>query len=232
MTRVWGTFSVIWRTGYCDEERVRWFGRYFRHYCLEGATTRANDNPYMLAHVRNPDFADGVQEWTLEPAAKDGIKAGQAKQFDKLVGRYYRGPDTFLTTRRDAQRPNVFSQPIRDLQPGRLYSVKMFTGDYDDLVAGRSRKQVHPVRLEIAGGTLLDGARHQYQTPFPTRKELKPFSEKKPFWLNYHWRVFRANETTGMLRVSDWKNAEQPGGPAGQQLLYTFVEVKPYLNDE
>jgi hypothetical protein len=221
----------IWRSGYCDEERVRWFGRYFRHYCLEGRVDRANDAPYMLTHIWNPDFVDGLKGWTLQPAAADGIRAEQRENFGKFIGRYYRGPDTFAVTRRQADRPNVLSQTIGDLKPGRLYSVKLFTGNYGDLVEGKSRKEVHSVSIEIRRAQLLEGDRYRYQCPFPTRGVSDQFDSKHPFWLNYHWRVFRATGTTAELRLSDWKSPDQPGGPAGRQLLYTFVEVKPYLEE-
>ena len=221
----------IWRTGYCDEERLRWCGRFFRHYCLEGNTNRVSDDPYMLTHIQNPDFVDGPKGWTLQPAAAESITAGRREQFGKFIGRYYRGPDTFLVTKREKERPNVFSQEIRDLKPGRLYSVKMFTGDHGDLLAGKSREEVHPVSLAIDGGELIKDERHSYQTAFPTRDQLDPFTEAKPFWLNYHWQVFRATGPTATLRISDWKTPERPGGPVGQQILYTFVEVKPYLEE-
>ena len=221
----------VWRTGYSDEERVRWFGRMFRHYCIEGRTGRANPHPYLLGHIRNPDFAEGAAGWTLEPAAEGSIEAGEREGFGKFIGRYYRGPDTFLVTRRQAERPNVFSQEIRGLQAGRLYSVKMFTGDHGALVEGASRREVHPVSLEVLGAQALPGPRHSYQTPFPTRSRMDGFTDREPFWLNYHWQVFRATGVTATLRISDWRSPQDPGGPEGAELLYTFIEVKPYLAD-
>ncbi len=220
----------IWRTGYCDEERLRWCGQFFRHYCLEGRTDRVSDHPYMLTHIQNPDFVDGLKGWKVEAAAKDSITAGNQDGFGKFMGRYYRGPNTFLVTKRQKERPNVFSQEIRGLDSGQLYSVKMFTGDYGDLLEGKSRGAVLPVALTIEGVELLEDPTHSYQTPFATKHEQKPF-DKKPFWLNYHWQVFRAKGPTATLRVSDWESPTEPGGPVGQQILHTFVEVKPYLED-
>jgi len=219
----------IWRSGYCDEERVRWFGRFFRHYCIEGNTGRVTGDPYLLTHIANPDFTDGTEGWTLNPASEGSIAARERDQFGKLLGRHYRGPDTFLWTKRDAARPNTFSQRIRGLSPGRLYSVKMFSGDYGAFAEGRSEEQVHPVSLDINGCDLLEGSEYQYQVPFPTRARMGEFTRQHPFWLNYHWHVFRAAAPTAMLSISDWKAAEEPGGPAGQELLYTYIEVKPYL---
>src|SRR5207249_1056322 len=48
--------------------------------------------------------------------------------------------DTFLWMKRSDKGPNTFSQTIKHLQPGRLYSMKMFSCDYDDLM-NRIKKQ-------------------------------------------------------------------------------------------
>jgi len=43
--------------------------------------------------------------------------------------------------------------------------------------------------------------------------------------------VFRALGTTAKLTISDWIDATDPGGPIGQEILYNFVEVQPYIED-
>ncbi len=53
---------------YCDEENVRWQGKLFRHYILEGNTTHLSTDPYVLSHIQNPDFEDGTTGWTIHPA--------------------------------------------------------------------------------------------------------------------------------------------------------------------
>ncbi len=219
----------IWRSGYCDEERLRWFGRLFRHYALEGATTRLGSDPYLLTHIENPDFAEGLKGWEVSLAHEGSVFATAEKGFGKFIGRYYRGPDSFLVTRRDPEKPNVIRQVVRHLEPGRLYSIKMFTGDYGAFQRGESVRTLHAVSLEIQGAATLSGQRYRYQQAFPTREKLGPFTGDRPFWLNYHWLVFRATAPTAELVISDWKSPEEPGGPQDQTLLYTFVEVKPYL---
>ena len=49
--------------------------------------------------------------------------------------------------------------------------------------------------------------------------------------MNYHRLVFRAKDTTAKLTISDWADATTPGGPIGQEILYNFVEIQPYLED-
>ena len=49
--------------------------------------------------------------------------------------------------------------------------------------------------------------------------------------MNYHWLLFRAGSTTARLVVSDWLSDDKPGGPIGQELIYNFIEIQPYLED-
>jgi hypothetical protein len=42
--------------------------------------------------------------------------------------------------KRNQNGPNTFSQTIKDLQPGRLYSMKMFSCDYEDLTNPKAKK--------------------------------------------------------------------------------------------
>ena len=47
--------------------------------------------------------------------------------------------DTFLWMKRSEKSPNTFSQEIKNLEPGRLYSLKMFSCDYQDLINARKK---------------------------------------------------------------------------------------------
>ena len=58
---------------------------------------------------------------------------------------------------------------------------------------------------------------------------LGKFDHSYPFYMNYHWRVFRANAATAQLTVSDWATPTDPGGPEGQEIVYNFLELQPYL---
>lgn len=221
----------IWRTGYTDEERVRWVGRFFAHYGIEGNTHRVTADPYMLTHIANPDFTEGLSGWTVDAASEGSIEASSYKGYGSLQGRHYRGNDTFALLRRSAERPNVLSQTIGGLQAGRLYSVKLFSADYGELQAGRSSKTVHPMSVVIEGGELIEGTKYQYQEAFPSRARIGEFTPENPLYLNLHWHVFRATGTTATLRISDWRAPNDPGGPADQALMVNFVEVKPFLPD-
>ena len=47
--------------------------------------------------------------------------------------------------------------------------------------------------------------------------------------MNYHQRVFRAKAGEAKLTVSDWAAGKEPRGPVGQELIFNFLEVNPFL---
>ena len=221
----------MWHSGYSSDELLRFIGRAYRHYGIDGSTDRLLDDPLILPHVRNPNFTAGTAGWTVVPAEPNSVQPREREGFAKLQGCYYRGDDTFLWTKRSAARPNVFSQEIRQLDPGRLYSMKLFTGDYQDLTAEVSAKKRHTVSITLDNVELLQGRKKSFQVLIATRKRDGEFSRSNPFWWNYHWRVFRARAATAHLTVSDWKSLTGPGGPIGQELIHNFIEVQPYMPD-
>ena len=221
----------IWRSGYTDEERMRWMWKMFEHYCIQGRRDRVSSAPYELTHIKNPDFTEGLECWTVDASGEGTVRAGHHTGYGKLQGRYYRGNDTFCVMKRNAGRPNTISQTISGLQVGRTYSVKLLSADYGELVGGSSVKAVHPMAVTIDGAELVEGTKYQYQEPYSTRGRLGGFTDQNPLWINMHWHVFRATGTSATLKICDWISPNEPGGPDGRELAINFVEVKPYLMD-
>lgn len=216
-----------------DEEIIRWGGRLLRHYCIEGRTDRFSQDPYKLMHVRNPDLADGLAHWTLEPAGADSITHGCLKDLFWIEGRFTREKqaDTCLITRRDAARPNRFSQEIEGLTPGRLYSIKMCTGDYDDIEQGRSaRKKIH-FSVTTENAEELPQPRGDFIYTGTKWHQGRGFDRKNEGWFNNHLRVFRAKGTSARLVVSDWESQTEPGGPIGQKVLFSGIRIEPYYRE-
>jgi len=211
-----------WTSGYADEEAMRWVGRLFRHYAIEGRTEMLSKDPLMLTHLKNPDFNEDIKGWTIKPAEKGSIEVKDYLDYCSVEGRVEaatatRG-HTFLTMRRSSNRPNIFSQQIRNLQTGRLYCLKMFTADYRDLIEAKLNKQKHVVKIEIDDVEVdLDKC---FQYIFASR-----------ICVNYHRLIFRAKGNTAMLKLSDWASEKEPGGPIGQELIYNCIEIQPYLEN-
>jgi hypothetical protein len=222
--------------GYADEETVRWAARLYRHYGIEGHTallSRSLGFKYRLDHLENPDFADGTKAWTVEPAEPGSAEASAMQGYGWLQGRYPRTSrgDTFLWAKRGAQKPNLVSQELKNLQPGTLYSLKTVTADYQELQRGKSVRQTHAVSLAVEGVTVLPGKSFQHVMANNYAHPLGAFNEQNQAWMNYHFRVFRATGPTAKLVLSDWASPGAPGGPAGQELMFNFIEVQPYLEE-
>ena len=87
------------------------------------------------------------------------------------------------------------------LEPGRLYSLKLYTGDYQNLIRGLTVKESNAVSIAIEGGECLPD--QSFQSPFHSCFAAGAFTRTKRAWLNYHWRVFQATAPTGKLVISD-----------------------------
>ena len=55
------------------------------------------------------------------------------------------------------------------------------------------------------------------------------FNAQNPYYLNYHQVVFRAQEETAELQLSDWMSSDEPGGPAGEEQIWNFIQIQPYV---
>ncbi len=218
------------------EEYVRCAGQLFRHYGLEGNTERLGDDPYNVSHIKNGDFYEGTDGWQIEVAEAGSIKVRSHVGYGRLEGRYpyFAYTETpVLWTRRSAERPNVFSQQIKNLEPGRLYSVRVNTGDYLELIKGKSVEEEHAISIEIDNAELVTD---WYENDVGVGKlrimaayQAKPFGADNRYYLNQHRRVFRATAPTATLIISDWADENNPGGSIGQELVFNFIQVKPYV---
>jgi len=233
----WGTYGLMtYLASYADEETNRWVAHLFRHYGIEGQTAPATQDPYDLDHVRNGDFVRGTEGWTLSPADKDSIRTVRAPRLGWLEGRYppTSEGDTAILLVRSARKPNVISQEIRNLTPGRLYALRMFSADYDEYLSGKSERAVHAVSVKLDGVQVLPGAKNSFQFPIANcySHHYGKFDDKNSYWMNYYWRVFRADGNAGKITISDWSSDDAPGGPVGQKLMLNYISVQPYYPPE
>lgn len=211
---------------YADEESLRYAHKLFRHYCIEGKRSRLNNDPYCLPHITNPDFADGLDGWQIEPAREGSIATGKMDGFSWLEGRYPRTRmgDTFCSMTRSSEKPNRVCQKIKRLTPGKLYSVKAISGDLDQL------EKVHelPFSIEVQGAEMLDEYRLKFTCPTCYGHYVEPYSKDRCPRFDFHRVVFRARTQKAELIISDWSGPNEPGGAEGQRTAFNFVEVQPF----
>ena len=235
-----GLFGVHWWfSGYSNEDLLRWESALYRHYCIEGKTELLSKQfgwTYMLDHIKNPDFFKGLENWTVTPAAQDSMMAKYLERYAQIENRYWmKGvyPDdpagnTYLWTERKANAPNVASQEIENLVPGKVYTVQMITADYQDIINGRSEKKQHAVTLGVEGAEIVpNGSYASVAVSSPWSHEQLPF-KNGPAWFNHHQVMFRATGKTAKLTISDWASPSTPGGAIGQQFMINYLQLQPY----
>ena len=222
-----------WTSTLADEETVRFVGKLYRHYAIEGRTNLMTSDPLFPTHVQNADFEKGTEGWTVRPAEEGSIAVKSFSRYGRIEGRYMglgrpADPehigDTFLWMRRSEKQPNTFSQTIRGLKPGRLYSMTMLSCDYDDLVNPKARK---PVDVKLSVQVVIDGVELDAKRSFNEVYSSSP-EPAIPVCITYHRRVFRAKAETAGLTVSDWEREGESGPPRGQEQAFNFVEIQPY----
>ena len=213
-------------SSYADEEVLRWAHRLFRHYCIEGRRNRFSNDPYHLPHLENPDFTEGLSEWQIAPAEQGSIQAKNMSGYSWLQGRYPHTSqgDQFAWFKRSSKGSNMISQKIRELDPSRLYSLKLISADLQNL----AKKQQLALSIKIDNVDLVDKYCFQFVYPSNYAHELGPYNRQNPAWMNYHRIVFKPKSTTAFLHISDWIAATDPGGPVGQELIFNFIEVQPF----
>lgn len=225
--------AMCYKSARQSEEIVRWTGKLYRHYCIEGKTTLLSTDPYVLTYLKNPDFDEGLKDWTLNPAGEGSIYAEKMEKYGNFQGRWAVNDGTgdhFLVTKRSAIKPNTFSQTIKNLTPGRFYTFRMYTGDYSGIKKGSTPRVKHPVSIGIEGAKISKRVQHVYYSR--DSKLIKPFSRKNVCWFNFHWVLFKATSPEAKLIISDWVNKKNPGGAAGQETAFNFMQVQPYFSQK
>lgn len=222
-----------WTSLLADEETVRFVGKLYRHYAIEGRTNLLTHDPLFLTHIQNADFENGTNGWTLHSAEAGGIAVKSFARYGRIEGRFMglgrpADPehigDTFLWMKRSEKGPNTFSQTIKDLQPGRLYSLKMFVSDYNDLITPKPKKieETKSIATVTIDGVDVDAAQ-SFTEVYASNPE-----PKIPVCITYHWKIFRAKTSSASLTVSDWASPNQPAAPFGQEQAFNFIEIEPY----
>ena len=149
-------------------------------------------------------------------------------KFSWLEGRYpeTRQGDTFCWMKRSAKQPNRVSQTIKALEPGRLYSIKLISADLQHL----DRAEKLPLSITVSDAEILPGHSFQFVYPSSYSHEVPPYTKDHPAHFNFHRLVFRTNSTTADLAITDWASPTERGGPEGQETVFNFVEVQPFVD--
>ena len=212
---------------YADEESLRYAHRLFRHYAIEGHRQPLSGAPYRLDHLSNPDFARGLEGWTVEAAEPGAVDTRTMDGYSFLQGRYPRTPqgDHFCWMKRSESAANRVRQTLRGLQPGQLYSLKLIAADLGQLDV----PQTVSLNVQMAGADILGefGLEHTYPSNYA--HTVEPYNREHPAYFTLRRVVFRPAADTAGLTISDWGEDGAALGPAGRESTFNFIEVQPFL---
>jgi hypothetical protein len=223
----WGTYGLmLYHTSYSDEEILRWVCNLFRHYGIEGETKPATTDPYKSPHSANGDFVEGTNGWNITPAEPDSVRTVLKRGLSLMQTRYGSSAgENGLVTVRSAKEPNIITREITDLQPGRLYTFRMMTCDYENM----SKEEKHAVSVKLENVSLIPGKSFSHLFHNPGWGTFPPYDgQKNKAWMNYHWYLFRAEGKTARMTITDWAGDDEPGGRIDQELMFNYIQVHPY----
>ena len=223
----------IYTSGHTDEETLRWICRLMRYYAVEGnkeLLSKKYGYKYIPGIIVDCDFAKKTAHWNCVPAEPDSIKFETLDGYGLVQVRYSIQNsaipgDSVLVTRRSSKAPNKISQPLKGIEPGKLYSVQFVVADYAGIKGKESKSAKYTFKANIEGGQIIP----EKSLCCPTTREAA--LGKNKFFANYQRIVFRATSDKPVLIFSDWADDKHPGGPEGQELAVNFVRVLPYFEE-
>lgn len=225
-----------WIARYTNTETLLWMTELYKHYCIEGKKNLLSEEygfVYNLPYIKNPDFIFGLNSWELKPVTKTSIKVESLSGWGFARGSCNTIPDgdAFVVMDIDPQEPNVVSQTIKNLVPGKLYSAEMYSADYQDIIAGKRMKKFNSISLKIDGAEVVEDL--TYVKQFQSDHSMPLFQRGKRKdgpCLNFHYVVFKALSETAKITIIDRPDKSIANEVTMQkQVLFNFVQVQPYF---
>lgn len=212
---------IPWTAQYADTDALQWTYRLMRHYCIEGNSEPLTTDPYELRHIRNGDFTDGLEGWTVEAAEEGSIRSDHILDYGWIQGRYWKTStgDRFARITRSAQGGNALRQTIRGLEPGRRYVAKLHALD----IAHWNNREKAGVALRVEGATPVPKSTFHALVESHEWGNVAACKGTQPI-INYVRVVFEAVSDTATLTITD----EVPYGLPDQDLGCNFIEVQPW----
>ena len=218
-----GLYGVgFWTAHNVSEETLGWYNRFVRHYLIEGNRMLLGQDPYESIYLLNPGFEEGDEYWAFTAAADDSISVIDADRLpftsDWWYGKLPEG-QKLLYTKRNASKPNIISQTIKNLVPGKEYVVKVYCVDLDNFTLD----QHIGGSIAVRGATLVDASSEKGCYIKYKDRSGRPV---KICWNCYRQR-FRATDNRAELILSDWVSDNVLDGPVDQEIAWDFVKVIP-----
>ena len=215
-----------WGTYYGDEEMVRWSFKLMRHYAVEGNKNMLSDRygfKYNPGFIANPDFADGLNGWAIEPAVEGSVRPHTIAGYGKnSQGRWGGGSagDTVCVMTRNPDKANRIRQTAHGLEVGRAYCLQFVTADLKDITDKKYNPRRYGIDVELAGAEILPDAGFVH---IDRRNKGRYKDNNNVAKINLNRIIFRATSPT--LAVTFHDERAEPG----EELIMNFVQLKRYL---
>ena len=208
-----------WGFNYVNEEIARWCCKLIRHYVLEGHTERLSDAygyTYILPHIKNNDFENGLDGWTVTGDVKTASHASFSSQNELRWGCLKRGNTFAVLTGNPTARPTV-SQTAVNLVPDKPYYLEFITADYDDTKANK----VNPRRFDIEPTLKNAKIIHEF-----TYVDERPQGRYGRVTAKTNYRYVRFVPSSDKVDLTFTGSAKE-----GERLLMNYVRVAPYFEE-
>ncbi|MBP5638520.1 MAG: hypothetical protein J6X55_03515 [Victivallales bacterium] len=216
-----------WGTHYTDEEMYRWSARLLRHYVVEGRTdmlSKAYGFSYLPGHIRNNDFEDGLEGWTVQAAAEGCVSVGFDDMFNRAIQDRWPRCDEgnhFCVFKKLSGKASKISQAVKGLEPGKKYMLLFCTADLDDVKAKRLNPRKLGLNFEM-DGVKIDEA----MVWIDNRKHGNYTFNHNVARMNVNRILFTAERETAMLSFNDAAAMD------GETLVMNYIQVKPFYSPE
>jgi len=213
-----------WGSNYSDNEMVRWTGRLYRHYLIEGNTEMLSPRygfTYNVNFVKNSDFEKGLADWKIEGT----VKPGHTPTYGRAIEKRWSAPNgigDYYAIMERGSKPNVISQQMRGIKKGKYYKIQYITSDAEDVLMKKNgRPGDLSVECEIDGAEFVDKETVRYRAKGPFRK-----IDKNMFKVNLDCRVFKATKDDPVIRFTD-KDVKP-----GRKTALNYIYITPFFEEE
>lgn len=220
-------------TSYCEEELIRWTGRCFRYYGIEGgADNLAEKLGYarLPGFAKNVDFDHGLEGWTVEGGdVKPRNVPRLGKGFEARVKARGKEGDNVAEFTTVEGVPSRLSQTLTGLKPGEYYTVMFVHGNSDSLEKPSREKPPRAMTARLEGCACVKDLTFHYRIRRPLRLFRAP--EGSVGYLNTYRYVFKASSASAKLVFED-RDDEGRAAPAGTRQFLNYVVVRPFYHED
>lgn len=220
-------------TAYCEEELIRWTGRCFRYYGIEGGRENLAE---QFGYVRlpglidNADFDRGLEGWTIESGdvAPQNYR-GLGKLFEARVrAREGEGDNVAVFTTKTGV-PARISQVLKGVRDGEYYTVMFALGNADALEHPVTTKPPRAFAVRMDGGVCIKDLTIHYR--IRRSQHILNAPKDSVGYLNTYRYVFRATGTEARLIFED-RDDMGISAPEGTRQFINYIVVRPFYHED